>query len=140
MIERTLTMVKPDGVGKNVIGQVIRHFEEAGLTIVALKMLRFDKERATGFYHVHRERPFFASLMAFMTSGPIVAIVLEGEDAIKRARQVMGATDPAKADAGTLRKQFASSIEKNIVHGSDSPDTAAFEIGYHFGASEIHAR
>ncbi len=140
MIERTLTMVKPDGVGKNVIGQVIRHFEEAGLTVVALKMLRFDEERATGFYHVHRERPFFASLMTFMTSGPIVAMVLEGEDAIKRARRVMGATDPLKADAGTLRKQFASSIEKNIVHGSDGPDTAAFEIGYHFGASEIHAR
>jgi len=140
MVQRTLTLVKPDGVQQGVIGQVIRHFEEEGLKVVALRMLRLDKERARGFYHVHRERPFFGSLVDFMTSGPIVAMVLEGEDAIKRARKVMGATDPAKAEEGTLRRQFASSIEKNVVHGSDGPDTAAFEIPYFFGALDIQPR
>jgi len=139
-VQRTLTLVKPDGVQQGVIGQVIRHFEEEGLKVVALRMLRLDKERARGFYHVHRERPFFGSLVDFMTSGPIVAMVLEGEDAIKRARKVMGATDPAKAEEGTLRRQFASSIEKNVVHGSDGPDTAAFEIPYFFGALDIQPR
>ena len=140
MSQRTLTLVKPDGVRQDVIGQVVRHFEEEGLKVVGLKMLRLDRERAQGFYHVHRERPFFASLVEFMTSGPIVAIVLEGDDAIKRARKVMGATDPARADAGSLRKQFATSIEKNVVHGSDSPETAAFEIPYFFGALELQSR
>ncbi len=140
MSQRTLTLVKPDGVRQDVIGQVVRHFEEEGLKVVGLKMLRLDRERAQGFYHVHRERPFFDSLVEFMTSGPIVAIVLEGDDAIKRARKVMGATDPARADAGSLRKQFATSIEKNVVHGSDSPETAAFEIPYFFGALELQSR
>lgn len=140
MVERTLSLVKPDGVQQDVIGQVIRHFEDEGLKVVGLRMLRLDQQSARGFYHVHRERPFFGSLVEFMTSGPIVAMVLEGEDAIKRARKVMGATDPAKAAEGTLRKQFASSIEKNIVHGSDGPDTAAFEIPYFFGALDIQSR
>jgi len=140
MVERTLNLVKPDGVQQGVIGQVIRHFEDEGLKVVALRMLRLDEKGAKGFYHVHRERPFFGSLVEFMTSGPIVAMVLEGEDAIKRARKVMGATDPAKAEEGTLRKQFASSIEKNIVHGSDGPDTAAFEIPYFFGALDVQSR
>jgi nucleoside-diphosphate kinase len=140
MVQRTLTLVKPDGVQQGVIGQVIRHFEEEGLKVVGLKMVRLDKGSAQGFYHVHRERPFFASLIEFMTSGPIVAMVLEGEDAINRARKVMGATDPAKAEAGTLRKQFASSIEKNVVHGSDGPETAAFEIPHFFGALDLQSR
>ena len=140
MVERTLSIVKPDGVGKNLVGEVIRRFESAGLRIVALKMTRLDDASAAGFYHVHRERPFFASLVAFMTSGPIVPMVVEGENAIARVRQIMGATDPAKADAGTLRKDFASSIEKNVVHGSDAAATAAFEIGYFFSALEIPPR
>ena len=140
MIQRTLTLVKPDGVEQGVIGQVVRQFEEEGLKVVGLRMLRLDRRSARGFYHVHRERPFFDSLVDFMTSGPIVAMVLEGEDAIARARKVMGATDPAKAEAGTLRRQFASSIEKNVVHGSDGPDTAAFEIPYFFGALDIHGK
>jgi nucleoside-diphosphate kinase len=140
MVQRTLTLVKPDGVEKGVIGHVIRHFEDEGLKVVGLRMLRLDKKSAQGFYHVHRERPFFGSLVEFMTSGPIVAMVLEGEDAIKRARKVMGATDPAKAEEGTLRRQFASSIEKNVVHGSDGPDTAVFEIPYFFGALDIQSR
>ena len=140
MAQRTLTLVKPDGVRQGVIGQVIRHFEDEGLKVVGLRMLRLDENSARGFYHVHRERPFFGSLVEFMTSGPIVAMVLEGEDAINRARKVMGATDPSRAAEGTLRKQFASSIEKNVVHGSDGPDTAAFEIPYFFGALDIHSR
>ncbi len=140
MVQRTLSLVKPDGVEQGVIGQVIRHFEEEGLKVVGLRMLRLDRQSAQHFYHVHRERPFFDSLIEFMTSGPIVAMVLEGKDAINSARKVMGATDPAKADAGTLRKQFASSIEKNIVHGSDGPDTAAFEIPYFFGALDLQSR
>jgi nucleoside-diphosphate kinase len=140
MVQRTLTLVKPDGVERGVIGQVIRHFEAEGLKVIGLRMLRLDRQEAQGFYHVHRERPFFPSLIEFMTSGPIVAMVLEGEDAIGRARKVMGATDPGKAEPGTLRRQFASSIEKNIVHGSDGPDTAAFEIPYFFGALDLHPR
>jgi nucleoside-diphosphate kinase len=140
MVQRTLTRVKPDGVRQGVIGQVIRHFEDEGLKVVGLRMLRLEEKSAMDFYHVHRERPFFGSLVEFMTSGPIVAMVLEGEDAINRARKVMGATDPSRAAQGTLRKQFASSIEKNVVHGSDGPDTAAFEIPYFFGALDIHPR
>ena len=140
MVQRTLSLVKPDGVQQGVIGQVIRHFEDEGLKVVGLRMLRLDRQSAQRFYHVHRERPFFGSLIEFMTSGPIVAMVLEGEDAIKGARKVMGATDPAKAEAGTLRKKFASSIEKNIVHGSDGPDTAAFEIPYFFGSLDLQSR
>jgi nucleoside-diphosphate kinase len=139
MIERTLAIVKPDGVRKGLAGEVVRRFEADGLRVVALRMLRLDTERARGFYHVHRERPFFPSLIAFMTSGPVVGMVLEGDGAIGRVRRLMGATDPARAEAGTIRKDFASSIEQNIVHGSDGPETAAFEIGYFFSASEIHS-
>jgi nucleoside-diphosphate kinase len=139
-MERTLSLVKPDGVERNTIGEVIRRFETAGLRVVALKMVRLDERTAGGFYHVHRERPFFRSLVAFMSSGPIVAMVLEGENAIARVRALMGATDPAKADPGTIRKDLASSIEKNIVHGSDGPATASFEIGYFFDGLEIHGR
>jgi len=140
MIERTLSIVKPDGVARDLVGEVVRRFESAGLKVVALKMVRLDRRGAEGFYHVHRQRPFFPSLVEFMTSGPIVPMVLEGEGAIVRARSIMGATDPAKADPGTIRKDFASSIEKNIVHGSDAPATASFEIGYFFGALEITPR
>jgi len=140
MIETTLSIVKPDGVEKNLIGEVIRRFEAAGLRLLALKLVRLDAATAGGFYHVHRERPFFQSLVTFMTSGPIVPMVLEGEDAIARARALMGATDPAKAAAGTIRKDHAASIERNIVHGSDGPDTARFEIGYFFAGLERHPR
>jgi nucleoside-diphosphate kinase len=140
MTERTLSIVKPDGVAKNLVGEVVRRFEAAGLRVVALKLTRLDRREAEGFYHVHRERPFFASLVEFMTSGPIVPMVLEGEDAIAKVRKLMGATDPAKADPGTIRRDHADSIEKNIVHGSDSPATAGFEIGYFFNAQEIPPR
>jgi nucleoside-diphosphate kinase len=139
-MERTLSLVKPDGVEGNAVGEVIRRFETAGLRLVALRMVRLDERTAGGFYHVHRERPFFRSLVTFMSSGPIVAMVLEGDNAIARARALMGATDPAKADPGTIRKDLASSIEKNIVHGSDGPATAAFEIGYFFGGLDLHGR
>ena len=139
-MERTLSIVKPDGVRKNLVGEVIRRFEAAGLRVVALRMTRLDAATASGFYHVHRERPFFSSLVAFMTSGPIVPMVIEGENAIARVRQIMGATDPAKAEAGTIRKEFASSIEQNVVHGSDAAATASFEIGYFFNALDIVAR
>ncbi len=139
-IERTLAIVKPDGVGSNLVGEVVRRFESAGLRVVALKMVRLGLEQAAGFYHVHRERPFFSSLVSFMTSGPIVPMVLEGEGAIGRVRELMGATDPSKAAAGSIRKDFASSIEKNIVHGSDAPETARFEVAYFFSPLEIHPR
>lgn len=140
MTERTLSIVKPDGVAKNLVGEVVRRFEAAGLAVVALKMIRLDRREAEGFYHVHKERPFFPSLVDFMISGPIVPMVLEGEDAIARTRRLMGATDPAKADPGTIRRDHAASIEKNIVHGSDSPATTGFEIGYFFSALEIPPR
>jgi nucleoside-diphosphate kinase len=140
MVERTLSIVKPDGVRKSAVGEVIRRFEAAGLRIVALRMTRLDATGASGFYHVHRERPFFGSLVTFMTSGPIVPMIVEGENAIAAVRRIMGATDPAKADAGTIRKDLASSIEENIVHGSDAPATAAFETAYFFSALEIPPR
>lgn len=140
MIERTLAIVKPDGVEKGLVGEVVRRFEQAGLKVIALKMIRLDSAGAGGFYDVHRQRPFFASLVAFMTSGPIVPVVLEGEGAIAAVRRLMGATDPAKADPGTIRRDFASSVERNIVHGSDAPATAAFEVGYFFSALEMHPR
>ena len=140
MTERTLSIVKPDGVGKNLVGEVVRRFEAAGLRVIALKMIRLDEAGASGFYAVHRDRPFFGSLVRFMTSGPIVPMVLEGEDAIARVRRIMGATDPAKAEAGTIRKDHASGIEQNIVHGSDAPQTAAFEIAWFFNALELHPR
>ena len=140
MIERTLSIVKPDGVGAGLTGEVVRRFEKSGLKVVALKMLHLDAEAARGLYHVHCARPFFDSLISFMSSGPIAPMVVEGEGAIERVRKIMGATDPAKAESGTLRKEFGSSIEQNIVHGSDAPESAAFEIAYFFSAVEIHPR
>ncbi|MXW22029.1 MAG: nucleoside-diphosphate kinase [Candidatus Dadabacteria bacterium] len=139
-MERTLSIVKPDGVEKNLIGEVLRRFEEKEISVVAVKMIRLSKRQAEGFYHVHRERPFFSSLTDFMSSGPCVVMVLEGEDAISRVRAIMGATNPEEADPGTIRKDFASGIEKNIVHGSDSPESAAYEIGYFFNQLEINGR
>jgi nucleoside-diphosphate kinase len=139
MTERTLVMVKPDAVRGGHIGDVLSRFETAGLTVRALKMVWLDRREAEGFYQVHRERPFFADLTQFMSSGPIVAVVLEGPGAIATVRTLMGATDPAKADPGTIRKAFASSIQQNAVHGSDSPESAAYEIPYFFGALEQHA-
>ena len=139
-MERTLSIVKPDGVAAGRIGDVVRRLEEKGLRPVALKMLRLSPDQAAGFYHVHRDKGFFRSLVEFMTSGPVVVMVLEGEAAIPRLREVMGATDPAKAAPGTIRRDFASSIEKNVIHGSDSPESAAFEIGYFFNSLEICRR
>jgi nucleoside-diphosphate kinase len=135
-MERTLSIVKPDGVRKQLIGEVIRRFEENGLRVVALKMISMNKTKAEGFYAVHRGRPFFESLTAFMSSGPCVVMILEGDQAISRVRTLMGATDPAKAAEGTLRRQHASGIEENIVHGSDAPETAAIETAYFFNALE----
>lgn len=136
-VERTLSILKPDATRRNLTGAINARIEQAGLRIVAQKRLRLTREQAEGFYAVHRARPFFADLCAFMTSGPVVVQVLEGEDAVARYREVMGATDPAKAAAGTIRKDFAESIEANSVHGSDSPETAATEIAYFFAAIEI---
>ena len=136
-MERTLSIVKPDGVKQAVIGEVIRRFESNGLRVVAMKMIHMDKNEAQGFYAVHKERPFFGSLTEFMSSGPCVVIVLEGEGAIAKNRELMGATNPANAAPGTIRKDFATGVEQNIVHGSDAPETAAFEIGYFFNALEI---
>ena len=139
-LERTLTIVKPDAVAKGVVGQIIDRFEHAGLRILAAKLVQLTPEQAAGFYIVHKDRPFYRSLCAFMTSGPCLPMVLEGDNAIARLRDLMGATDPAKAAAGTIRKDFASSIEANAVHGSDSPESAAFEIPYFFDALEILPR
>lgn len=137
-VQRTLTIIKPDAVAKGVAGQIVARFEKAGLKILAAKLIHLTSAQAGGFYIVHKERPFYASLCAFMTQGPCLPMVLEGDNAIARLRELMGATDPAKADAGTIRKDFASSIEANAVHGSDSPQSAAFEISYFFSALEIH--
>lgn len=139
-IERTLSIIKPDAVGKNVIGQIESRFEAAGLTIVAMKMLQLDDELAGGFYAEHKERPFYQDLVGFMTSGPVVVQVLEGENAIAKNRELMGATNPKEADAGTIRADFAASIDANAVHGSDSPESAAREVAYFFQASEICPR
>jgi nucleoside-diphosphate kinase len=139
MLERTLVMVKPDAVLRGHVGDVIARFEAAGLTIRALKMVCLDRREVQGFYQVHRDKPFFSALTQFMSSGPIVALVLEGPGAIAQVRRLMGATDPAKAEPGTIRKDFATSIERNAVHGSDSPESAAYEIPYFFGALEQHA-
>jgi nucleoside-diphosphate kinase len=136
-IERTLSIVKPDGVEKGVVGQVISRFLNAGLKPVAMKMKWLSKQEAEGFYAVHKARPFFADLVKFMTSGPVVLMVLEGENAIAKNREVMGATDPKKAADGTIRKDFATDIEKNTVHGSDAPETAKVEIAYYFAEIEI---
>lgn len=139
-VERTLSIVKPDAVGKNVIGKIYSRFEEAGLQVVAAKMLRLSDAVAGGFYAEHRERPFFPALIEFMTSGPVMVQVLEGEDAIAKNRQLMGATNPQEAEAGTIRADFAQSIDANAVHGSDSPASAEREIAYFFAASEICER
>jgi len=136
-MERTLSIVKPDGVQKHLIGEVIKRFEEYGLKVVGLKMIFMDKKEAEGFYAVHRGKTFFESLTAFMSSGPSVVMVLEGEGAISKTRELMGATDPKQAKEGTLRRQFAANVERNIVHGSDAPETAAFEINYFFNALEM---
>lgn len=138
--QRTLSIIKPDGVEKNLIGEVYRRFEQGGLQIVAAKMLHLSKEQAEGFYAVHKERPFFADLVSYMTSGPVVVQVLEGENAIARNREIMGATNPADADPGTIRADYAASIEENVVHGSDGPDTAAVEISFFFDEGEICPR
>jgi nucleoside-diphosphate kinase len=138
-IERTFSIIKPDGVEKGVIGRVIARFESVGLKPVAMKLKRLSQAEAEGFYAVHKARPFFADLVKSMTSGPVVLMVLEGEGAIARNREVMGATDPKKAAAGTLRADFATDIEKNTVHGSDAPETAKVEISYFFPEIEVHA-
>lgn len=138
--ERTLSIIKPDGVQKNLIGEVYRRFEQAGLRIVAARMLHLTTAQAEAFYAVHRERPFYRDLVSYMTTGPVIAQVLEGENAIETHRRIMGATDPKKADAGTIRKDFAASIEENVVHGSDGPDTARQEIAFFFAQADICPR
>jgi nucleoside-diphosphate kinase len=136
--ERTLSIIKPDAVKKNVIGQIIAMYEAAGLRIAATRKTQLSRAQAEAFYAVHKERPFYGSLVEFMTTGPVVVSVLEGEDAIKKNREIMGATNPAQAAEGTIRKLFASSIEANAVHGSDAPETAAVEVAFFFPASEIY--
>jgi nucleoside-diphosphate kinase len=136
-MERTLSIIKPDGVKKNIIGEVIKRFQDNDIKIAAMKMIKLSKEEAQGFYAVHKERPFFDSLTDFMTSGPIVVMVLEGNDVIAKNRKLMGATNFKEAEEGTIRKDFATDIEKNVVHGSDAPETAAFEISYFFNSLEI---
>jgi nucleoside-diphosphate kinase len=136
-MEKTLALSKPDATAGRNAGAIIQRIENAGFTIRAMKMMHLSRAQAEGFYAVHRQRPFFGSLTEFMSSGPIVALVLEAPDAIRKWRTVMGATDPAKAEPGTIRKDFASSIERNATHGSDAPDTAAFELGYFFSGAEL---
>jgi nucleoside-diphosphate kinase len=136
-MERTLSIIKPDAVKKNVIGEIISRFEKNGLRIAAMKKIRMTKEDAKGFYIVHKERPFYDDLTSFMSEGPIVIMVLEGENAIAKNREIMGATNPANAATGTIRKDFAENIERNAVHGSDAPETAVFEIKYFFSELEI---
>lgn len=137
MVERTLAIIKPDAVKKRVIGDVIQRYEAAGLNPIAMNMIHFSQSLAEGFYAVHRERPFFQDLTVFMSSGPSVVLVLEGENAIQANRDLMGATDPQKAEAGTIRARHGASIEANAVHGSDSPETASFEIGYFFPGMDL---
>ncbi len=139
-MQRTLSIIKPDAVAKNVIGEIYTRFERAGLKVVAARMKHLSTEEAEGFYAVHRERPFFADLVKFMTSGPVMVQVLEGDNAIARNRELMGATDPRQAAPGTIRADFATSIDANAVHGSDAEDTAAQEIAYFFGDDEIYSR
>ncbi len=139
-LERTFSIIKPDGVQKNLIGEVIRRFESAGLKIVAARMVQLTQAQAEGFYAVHRERPFFKDLVKYMISGPVVVQVLEGENAVAKNRELMGATDPKKADKGTIRADLASSIEENVVHGSDSAENARNEIAYFFATSDVLAR
>jgi len=137
MTERTLAIIKPDAVERRLAGRILQRIEDKGFQIRAMRLIRMSTRDAEGFYAVHRERPFFKSLTEFMSSGPAIAMVLEAPDAIKQWRTLMGATDPAKSDAGTLRKDFAQSIERNATHGSDAPDTAAYEIGYFFAGIEL---
>jgi nucleoside-diphosphate kinase len=139
-LERTLSIVKPDGVRGNLIGEVYRRFEKAGLSIIAARMMHLSQREAEGFYVVHRERPFFNDLVRYMTSGPVIVQVLEGANAVARNRDLMGATDPKKAAPGTIRADLAVSIEQNVVHGSDAPDTAEREIAYFFSTTELHSR
>jgi nucleoside-diphosphate kinase len=139
-VERTLSIIKPDGVAKNIIGEIYRRFEAQGLRVVAARMMRLSTEQAQGFYAVHKERPFYKDLVAYMTSGPVMVQVLEGDGAIARNREIMGATNPADAAPGTIRADFADSIEANVVHGSDGPDTARAEIAFFFPEDEICAR
>lgn len=136
-MERTLAIIKPDAVASRAAGRIIQRIEETGFQIRAMRLLHLSARDAEGFYAVHRERPFFGSLTKFMSSGPVIVLALEAEDAIKRWRTLMGATDPAKADAGTLRREFGRSIEHNATHGSDAPETAAFELGYFFRGVEL---
>ena len=136
-MERTLSIVKPDGIQRHLIGEVIKRFENNGLKVIGLKMIFMNKKEAEGFYAVHQGKPFFESLTTFMSSGPCVVMVLQGEGAISKTRELMGATDPEQAKKGTLRNEFAANIEKNVVHGSDAPETAAFEIKYFFNSLEI---
>ena len=136
-VERTLSIIKPDATRRNLTGKINARFEEKGLRIVAQKRLKMSRQQAEGFYAVHKERPFFNDLCTFMTSGPVVVQVLEGDNAVAKNREIMGATNPANADAGTIRKDFAESIEANSVHGSDSPENAAIEISYFFSGTEI---
>ncbi len=139
-VEQTLSIIKPDGVQKNLIGEIYSRFEKAGLEIVAARMMHLSKEQAQGFYAVHKERPFFNDLVSYMTSGPVIVQALQGADAIAKNREIMGATNPADAAAGTIRKDFAESIEENIVHGSDAAETAAVEIAYFFGDDGVCPR
>ena len=139
-VERTLSIIKPDAVKKNAIGQILGRLESAGLRIVAARMVQLSRAQAEGFYAVHRSRPFFRDLVEFMTSGPVLVQVLEGEDAIAKNRELMGATDPKKAAPGTIRADFAESIDANAVHGSDGADTARLEVGYFFAACEVYSR
>jgi len=139
-VERTLSIIKPDGVEKNLIGEIYSRFEKAGLQIIAARMMHLSQEQAEGFYAVHKERPFYQDLVKYMRSGPVIVQVLEGENAIDRHREIMGATNPDDADPGTIRKDFAASIEENVVHGSDGPDTAAVEIDFFFGHDDVCPR
>jgi nucleoside-diphosphate kinase len=137
-MERTLSIIKPDGVKKNIIGEVLKRFEEKGLKIAGLRKIKLTKEEAERFYIVHKERPFYGELTDFMSEGPIVVLVIEGENAITRVRDIMGATNPKEAKPGTIRADFATDIERNVVHGSDSPASAAYEIPFFFSALEVH--
>ena len=139
-VERTLSIIKPDAVGNNVIGKILQRFEENNLRIIASKMIHLTQEKAEGFYDIHRDKPFFPNLVEFMTSGPVIVQVLEGENAVNKNREIMGATNPADAAIGTIRKDFAKSIDENAAHGSDAPETAAVEISYFFNEDEILKR
>ena len=139
-MERTLSIIKPDAVAKNVIGKIYSRFEDAGFKIVAAKMLHLDEASAGGFYDIHKDRPFFKDLISFMTSGPVIVQVLEGENAVAKHREIMGATDPQEAEPGTIRADFAETLDENAVHGSDSPENAIIEIAYFFGEDGVYER